>query len=197
MAKAKNSKNIEVRAIPPKRRKAQKKKKRESFVITSHKARSEWFRDNVAWPQRDAPTLELVHERARIRRTMPPHALASDWEMAGPTNIGGRMTAVVVHPQDQDTLWAGAAGGGVWHSTDAGITWQALWHQQESLNVGALAMDPNDPMVLYCGTGEANLSADSYPGIGLFRTQDGGATWDLIQRTSENRYSCAYKQHCG
>src|SRR5262249_34687342 len=76
--------------------------------------------------------------------------------------------------------WAGAAGGGVWHSKDAGQTWTSQWHSEDSLNVGSLAIDPNVPATVYCGTGEANLSADSYAGVGLYRTLDGGATWTLL-----------------
>jgi photosystem II stability/assembly factor-like uncharacterized protein len=186
MATPTKSKKLRVRAATPSMRQAQKKKKQERFIRTSHKVRSEWFRDNAAWPMREAPALQLLQERARIRRIIPRQPLASVWQMAGPTNIGGRMTSVVVHPQDPDEIWAGAAGGGVWHSTNAGQSWQSMWDKQDSLNVGALAMDPNDPSIIYCGTGEANLSADSYPGVGLYRTTDGGASWQLIRRADPN-----------
>jgi photosystem II stability/assembly factor-like uncharacterized protein len=98
----------------------------------------------------------------------------------GPSNIGGRMTSVVCHPADAERLWAGAAGGGVWRSSDAGRSWQPLWHDEPSLNVGALAIDPADPDILYCGTGEANLSADSHPGVGMMRSLDAGTTWQML-----------------
>ncbi|HEY2016084.1 MAG TPA: hypothetical protein VGH38_21425 [Bryobacteraceae bacterium] len=97
----------------------------------------------------------------------------------GPTNIGGRCTSLACNPANPDILWIGAAGGGVWKSTDGGGTWAALWHSEDSLNVGALAVDPANPDVVYCATGEADLSADSYAGVGIYRSQDGGATWLL------------------
>jgi photosystem II stability/assembly factor-like uncharacterized protein len=97
----------------------------------------------------------------------------------GPTNIGGRCTAAVVHPASPDVLWIGAAGGGVFKSTDGGASWKSLWLKQDSLNVGAMAIDLQDPAVVYCATGEADLSADSYPGVGVYRTTDGGDTWSL------------------
>jgi photosystem II stability/assembly factor-like uncharacterized protein len=103
----------------------------------------------------------------------------ADWECVGPTNIGGRMTSLICHPTRPDVIWAGAAGGGVWKSEDAGKTWRPLWHGEDSLNVGSLAIDQRNPDVLYCGTGEANLSADSYPGVGLYRSANGGASWEL------------------
>ncbi len=97
----------------------------------------------------------------------------------GPSNVGGRLTSVVVHPTNADAIWVGAAGGGVWRSKDGGATWSGLWHKQESLNVGSLAIDLRSPNVIYCGTGEANLSADSYPGAGVYRSTDSGDSWAL------------------
>jgi photosystem II stability/assembly factor-like uncharacterized protein len=142
--------------------------------------RSAWFQAREAWPRREAPVAQLTRERARAAVALPAAAGASAWVGIGPENIGGRMTSVVCHPADPDRLWAGAAGGGVWHSVAAGTTWQPLWHHQDSLNVGSLAIDPQQPDTLYCGTGEANLSADSHAGVGVYRSLDAGATWLLL-----------------
>ena len=90
------------------------------------------------------------------------------------------MTCLVCAPNKPETIWGGAAGGGVWKSDDGGQHWRALWHRQPTLNVGSLAIDPMNPAILYCGTGEANLSADSYPGVGIFRSVDGGDNWQLL-----------------
>lgn len=144
------------------------------------KRRAAWFWARTTWPLREAPIHALVAERQRARATVPPASGTAQWQMVGPSNIGGRMTCVACHPQNADIIWAGAAGGGVWHSTDAGAKWTPQWHAQESLNVGAIAVDPNSPNTIYCGTGEANLSLDSYPGVGLYRSTDGGATWALL-----------------
>jgi photosystem II stability/assembly factor-like uncharacterized protein len=158
------------------------KKKRGPRVprMTTHKKRSAWFRARVSWPMREAPVHALVRERARMSTTMAPHPGVAEWEMIGPTNVGGRMTCVVCAPDRPGTIWAGAAGGGVWKSDDGGQCWRALWHHQPTLNIGSLAIDPSNPAILYCGTGEANLSADSYPGVGIFRSIDGGESWQLL-----------------
>ena len=74
-------------------------------------------------------------------------------------------------------MWIGAAGGGVWRSTDAGKTWALKWRASAPLEIGSLAIDPTTPTTLYCGTGEANLSLDSYPGDGVYRSTNGGTTW--------------------
>jgi photosystem II stability/assembly factor-like uncharacterized protein len=147
--------------------------------LSNHKARSGWFQNRASWPVREAPTRVLVRERDWSRKTLPHAPGTARWESIGPTNIGGRLTSLVCHPKYPERIWAGAAGGGVWYSPDAGQSWQPQWHEQDILNVGSLAIDPEDPRIIYCGTGEANLSADSYPGVGIYRSTDEGKTWYL------------------
>ena len=146
--------------------------------LSHHKLRSVWFQSRVTWPYREASTRAMVAERERARESLA--ASPAHWELAGPTNIGGRMTSIVCHPENPDVIWAGAAGGGVWASRDAGKIWAPLWHSQEVLNVGSLAIDATAPDTLYCGTGEANLSSDSYAGVGIYQTRDGGKSWKLL-----------------
>jgi photosystem II stability/assembly factor-like uncharacterized protein len=148
--------------------------------LSNHKSRSVWFQARAAWPLREAPVRNLVNERERAIKAVAPLAGTALWESAGPSNIGGRLTALAVHPQNPDRIWAGAAGGGVWFSPNAGQSWQPQWHDQDVLNVGSLALDPAAPDVLYCGTGEANLSADSYAGVGIYQTRDAGSSWFLL-----------------
>ena len=149
-------------------------------ISRNHKRRSIWFQARAAWPLREAPVQALVRERDRVESTLAPAPGIAQWENIGPTNIGGRITSLVCDPAKPDSLWAGGAGGGVWQSTDAGRTWKGLWHHQSVLNVGSLAIHPTNPKILYCGTGEANLSADSYAGVGIYRTTNGGKTWRLF-----------------
>jgi hypothetical protein len=150
----------------------------ESF--TTHKRRSAWFQARESWPWREAPIDRLNLERARSVSELAPPPGAAQWVPVGPSDIGGRMTCAVCHPGAAERLWAGAAGGGVWHSPDGGKTWQVLWDGEPSLNIGALALDPQSPDLIYCGTGEANLSADSHPGVGLFRSLNAGQSWQVL-----------------
>jgi photosystem II stability/assembly factor-like uncharacterized protein len=147
--------------------------------LTNHKVRSVWFQARAAWPVREASVSALVEARRAVAASPTTPHLQAQWQLIGPTNIGGRCTSLVCDPNKPDRIWIGTAGGGVWYSADAGRTWQAQWHSEDVLNVGALAMDPKDPDILYCGTGEANLSADSYAGVGIYRSHDGGKTWQM------------------
>ncbi len=168
---------------PGPRRRDLKKRRKPRVRLSRHKARSVWFQSRSAWPKREAPVHALVRERNRTNESLPATE-GVVWECIGPTNVGGRMTSIVCHPQRPDYIWAGAAAGGVWQSDDAGRTWRALWSDHDSLNIGSLAIDPKNPAVIYCGTGEANLSIDSYAGVGIYRTRNGGETWELFAPSS-------------
>jgi hypothetical protein len=77
-------------------------------------------------------------------------------------------------------LYAGGEDGGVWKSADAGSTWTPLTDGAASLAIGALALDPANPQVIYAGTGEANNGNDSLFSVGILKSRDGGATWRLL-----------------
>jgi photosystem II stability/assembly factor-like uncharacterized protein len=160
------------------------KKKRPSGLpaprTTTHKKRTVWFQARTAWPYREPSAHSLLLERSRAAAALAPQTGAAQWELVGPTNVGGRMTSVGCAPKKPNTIWAGAAGGGVWKSDDGGQHWRGLWYNQPSLNIGSIAVDPTNPAIVYCGTGEANLSADSYPGVGIFRSTDGGDSWQIL-----------------
>ena len=174
--KRKSAKIIDLSGCPRKKRARGLPAARTS----THKKRTAWFNARAAWPYREPASGILPMERARVVTALPPHPGTEQWVLAGPSNIGGRMTSIVCVPQRPEVLWGGSAAGGVWKSDDGGQHWRALWHNQPTLNVGALAIDPVNPAIVYCGTGEANLSADSYPGVGVFRTIDGGESWHIL-----------------
>jgi photosystem II stability/assembly factor-like uncharacterized protein len=99
------------------------------------------------------------------------------WKGVGPTNIGGRIVSLALDPKRADTLYAAAASGGLWRSTDAGETFHSVWPDSWTQTMGAVATAPDG--TLYVGTGEPNPGGGSitYEGTGMYRSKDGGRTW--------------------
>ncbi len=102
---------------------------------------------------------------------------AMHWRNIGP-HRGGRVVAVTGHPTDLTTFYMGSTGGGVWKTRNAGITWQNVSDGFfATSSVGAMALAPSDPEILYVGMGEACIRGNVSPGNGVYRSADGGKTW--------------------
>jgi len=99
------------------------------------------------------------------------------WVSAGPFNVGGRVTALGLDPNDSNHIWLGAAEGGVFSSPDNGMSWFPVFDDQTALSIGSIAVHPTDSNTVYAGTGEDNGGGLSYDGEGVFKTVDGGLTW--------------------
>ncbi len=153
---------------------------------------SEW-----AWRQRvypydrfDFSQLEeaVVEAQAmRIEASKAPASLSATWVERGPTNIGARVSDIVIHPVDTGIVYAAISSGGVLKSTDAGVTWTPISDDLPVLTIGAIALDPEDPDVIYVGTGEANAQSYSWFGMGLYKSTDAGETW-RYKGLQETRY---------
>jgi photosystem II stability/assembly factor-like uncharacterized protein len=101
------------------------------------------------------------------------------WRMAGPFR-GGRALAVALVPGQPSHFYFGAVGGGVWETHNAGRTWEPIFDGQPAASIGAIAVAPSDPRVVYVGTGEADMRSDVSYGNGVYRSSDGGKTWSRI-----------------
>ena len=102
------------------------------------------------------------------------------WEQAGPSNFAGRVTCLLLDPNNQSHLFAGSAAGGLWRTADGGRSWKSCWPKYLNQNIGALAIDAFDSTRMLCATGESNYSSDSYPGSGVYVTQRRGVYLDAI-----------------
>ena len=105
------------------------------------------------------------------------------WKWLGPGNIGGRTRSIIVHPSNPRIMWVAAVAGGIWKTTDGGQSWGPLADFMTSLNVSTLVIHPSNPDVLYAGTGEGFYNIDAFQGAGVFRSTNGGATWQQIPAT--------------
>jgi len=110
--------------------------------------------------------------------TIDPRLLDSlQWRLVGP-HRGGRVVAVAGHPTDPVTFYFGACAGGVWKTTDGGAYWENVSDGFfETAAVGAIAVAPSEPGVVYAGTGEACIRGNVSHGDGVYRSDDGGRTW--------------------
>jgi photosystem II stability/assembly factor-like uncharacterized protein len=101
------------------------------------------------------------------------------WRLLGPFR-GGRVLTVSGVPGQPRHFYFGAVNGGVWETLDAGRTWQPIFDEQPVGSIGALAVAPSDPNVVYVGTGEADMRSDIAQGDGMYRSDDAGKSWIRI-----------------
>src|SRR3974390_1727645 len=101
------------------------------------------------------------------------------WRLIGPF-LGGRTVAVSGIPGNGPPFFFGAVDGGVWKTSNAGVTWEPLFDGQPVASIGALAVAPSNPQLIYAGTGESDIRTDLASGDGVYRSADGGKTWTNV-----------------
>src|SRR5207249_907845 len=184
-----------------------------------HNGRAQEHYDNRAYPRKwiDAAQQIAAANAANAIAALSP-ALATAWTEVGPSGVpadalvagestaatagtiySGRTTAIAVSPTctaSSCTVFIGAAGGGVWKTTNALAatpTWTPSSNGIPSNAIGSIAFDPNDATgnTLYVGTGEPNGSSDSEAGVGLYKSTNGGSSWSLVAGSTANTAPCA------
>ena len=116
---------------------------------------------------------------ALAAETLTPLLQPLTWRSVGPFR-GGRVLAVSGVPGEPSHFYFGAVNGGVWETRDAGRTWQPIFDSVPVASIGALAVAPSDPHVIYVGTGEPDMRSDIAQGAGVYRSDDSGASWRLL-----------------
>ncbi|MET9437175.1 glycosyl hydrolase [Streptomyces sp. NPDC006551] len=131
----------------------------------------------------EALRVTAEQDRLEMVRSAPVPG-GTNWTPVGPgplvytgTGYSGRALAIAIDPTDTNTMYLGTANGGVWKSTDRGLTWTPKSDFQRSLAISALAIDPGNHLHIVAGTGEMRASHDTYYGNGLLSSLDGGDTW--------------------
>src|SRR6056300_2035970 len=98
----------------------------------------------------------------------------------GPAGMSGRVTCITAHPNIPTTIYAGAASGGLWMSSNNGQSWTPLFQNEKVAPIGAIAIDPKHPDIIYVGTGEGNPRNSQTSGYGLYKSYDGGESWECL-----------------
>ena len=115
-----------------------------------------------------------------IAQSVPPELINGlKWRLIGPFR-GGRAVAVAGVPGDSTTFYFGGVNGGIWKTSDSGTVWTPIFDSQPVGSIGAIAVAPSDPKIIYAGTGESDIRSDMSSGNGVYQSVDAGATWTHI-----------------
>src|SRR5437660_344973 len=118
----------------------------------------------------------LPHMAAQQGRIDPTLYSGLRWRLIGPFR-GGRVNGVAGVPGQINAFYFGSVGGGVWKTTNAGRTWFPIFDSQPVASIGAVAVAPSNPNVVYVGTGESDMRSQISYGNGMYKSTDAGATW--------------------
>ena len=121
----------------------------------------------------------LVAPFADAAESLTPLYTQLHWREVGPFR-GGWSTMAVGVPNQPNVFYFGGADGGVWKTTDAGLTWRPSFQQAGSISIGALAIAPSAANIIYAGTGQPETRYDIVGGDGVYRSADGGKTWTHV-----------------
>jgi photosystem II stability/assembly factor-like uncharacterized protein len=114
---------------------------------------------------------------AKERSIVPALFKNLEWRNIGPANMMGRTTDIEGVPGNPNIVYVGTASGGIWKTTNGGITWKPIFDGQPVASIGDLALEPGNPDVIYAGTGESNVRNSVSFGNGVYKSPDGGKTW--------------------
>ncbi len=101
-----------------------------------------------------------------------------EWRNVGPAAMGGRVSGIEGVPGNPRLLYAATGSGGLFKTTNGGVTWQAIFERPETISIGDIAIDLKHPDTVWVGTGEANVRNSVSIGGGMYYTNDGGKTWE-------------------
>ena len=133
-----------------------------------------------------APDKEKDKNQDREKPTPPEHKpgdMDSDtfsglsFRSIGPAMASGRVISLAVNPKNKSEFYVGVAAGGVWKTVNSGTTWTPVFDGEGSYSIGWVTLDPNDPAVVWVGTGESNSQRSVGYGDGIYKSEDGGKNW--------------------
>jgi len=159
------------------------KAKWEHGDLSSREAPSDYFFRQRAFPQGEInheAYIEAYEQTNIAREEAAVDRATAFWDIKGPFNLGGRVSAVAMHASDTNVIYAGAASGGVFRSQDGGESWEQIFENALNISIGDIEIAPSDPNIMLVGTGESNPGGGSlaYDGSGVYKSTDGGLNWE-------------------
>jgi len=112
-----------------------------------------------------------------------------EWRSIGPANMGGRIADVEGVPGDANTVYVASASGGLWKTTNGGVSWKPIFEREGTISIGDIALAPSNPEVVWVGTGESNVRNSVSFGDGVYKSTDGGKTWQHMGLKDSERIS--------
>ena len=112
-----------------------------------------------------------------------------EWRSIGPANMGGRTADVEGVPGNPNVVYAATASGGLFKTVNGGVTWKPIFERQPALSIGDIALAPSNPEVVWVGTGESNVRNSVSFGDGVYKSTDGGKTWQHMGLRNSERIS--------
>lgn len=195
---------------------ANKREKYSAFL--KEKAMQYKMNNNDKWQKTDSPDLAVLQnylstldpatgkipserlsvayqEMEQISRNRNASGATMQWTGTGAT-MGGRTRAIMWDPVQANKVWAGGVSGGLWYNSNIASSlsvWQPVNDMWENLSISSITYDPNNPQVMYVGTGEAETAFITYresgsKGVGIWKTTDGGQNWTLLPSTKDFAY---------
>ena len=127
--------------------------------------------------------LQGYEQQQEMKKNSPYKELK--WQFLGPVNVSGRCTDVaVVAPKGKNyTIYAATASGGLWRTVNEATTWEPIFENAPSVAIGDVALAASDPDTIWIGTGEANIFRSSQAGCGVYKSNDGGKSWQHMGLT--------------
>jgi len=140
----------------------------------------EWMSSQRMYPYSEIKMAVYQAEMQKAQKLVQKSKSRSyEWELVGPTNIGGRITDLEIPTNQSDVIYVGAASGGIFKTLDAGGSWEQIFYNVPTISIGDLVIDPQNSDIIYAGTGEANSSSYSFLGSGVYKSTDAGASWNF------------------
>lgn len=133
--------------------------------------------------------LYAAQRNSRSAKVSPSVLAGLHWRSIGPATFGGRVVDVAGVPGNPDILYVAHSSGGLWKSSNGGTTFQSIFNDGNTLALGAIALDPRNPNVVYAGTGEGTVRNTASYGDGIYKTLDGGATWRHLGLEKTERFA--------